>query len=80
MSYVLDMARMNSQTVYEANNFIYGFNSFDFGWLLVNSLVAPHMHNRIEQGGLPMTLKSSMMKFMGEKEPESQPSPYPEEM
>ena len=63
MSYVLDMARMNSQTVYEANNSINGFNSFDFGWLLVNSLVAPHMHNRIEQGGLTMTLKSSMMKF-----------------
>ena len=66
MSYV--MTRMNSQTVYEANNSINGFNSIDFGWLLVNSLVAPHMHNRIEQGGLTMTLKSSMMKFMGEKD------------
>ena len=74
MSYVLDMARMNSQTVYEANNSINGFNSFDPGWLLVNSHVAPHMHNRIEQG-LTMTLKSSMMKFMGKKEPESQPLP-----
>ena len=39
LSYVLDMARTNSQTVYKINNKKTEVDSFEFGWELAKSLV-----------------------------------------
>ena len=54
LSYVLDMARTNSQTVYKINNEKTEVDSFEFGWELAKSLVKKFMLERLQKGALPL--------------------------
>ena len=47
LAYVLDMSRVNSQTIYAMNKRYTSTKSFEFGWELMISLIKPHMSNRI---------------------------------
>ena len=44
LSYVLDMARINSQAIYVINNAKVDVDSFEFGWELMKALVKPNTH------------------------------------
>ena len=50
LSYVLDMARINSQAIYVINNTKEVVDSFEFGWELMKALVKPNMHTRLARG------------------------------
>ena len=55
LSYVLDMARINSQTVYVINNAKDDVDSFEFGLEFMKALVKPNMHTRLARGGVHST-------------------------
>ena len=44
-SYVLDTARINTQTVFTMNINVSNTNSFDFSWDMVKGLPKPHMES-----------------------------------
>ena len=46
LTYVLDMARINSQAIYVINNAKEDVDNFEFGWELMKVLVKPNMHTR----------------------------------
>ena len=58
LSYVLDMARTNSQTLYKINNEKTEVDRFEFGWELAKSLVKNFMLERLQKGGLTAYLKN----------------------
>ena len=45
LSYVLDTARINTQTVFTMNINVSNTNSFDFSWDMVKGLAIPHMES-----------------------------------
>lgn len=45
LSYVLDMARINTQTVFTMNINVSNTNNFDFSWDMVKGLPTPHMES-----------------------------------
>ena len=65
LSYVLDMARINSQAIYVINNAKEDLNSFDLGWELMKALVKPNMHTRLARGGLSKHLQISITHTLG---------------
>ena len=60
-SYILDTARVNSQTIYSMNNNIHPriSNSFEYGWQLVQEFIGPHVIDRKQN--LSKTLHKSVM-------------------
>ena len=50
LSYVLDMARINSHAIYVISNAKEDVDSFDFEWELMKALVKPNMHTRLARG------------------------------
>ena len=66
LSYVLDMARTNSQTVYKINNEKTEVDSFEFGWDLAKSLVKNFMLERLQKWGLTAYLKNTMLRLIAE--------------
>ena len=58
LSYVLDMARKNSQTIYVINNAKEDVDSFEFGWELMKALVKPNIHTCLARGGLSKYLQT----------------------
>ena len=66
LSYVLDMARTNSQTVYKINNEKTEVDSFEFGWELAKSLVKNFMLERLQKGGLTAYLKNTILRLIAE--------------
>ena len=44
LSYVLDMARINSEAIYVINNAKEGVDSSEFGWELLKALVKLNIH------------------------------------
>ena len=65
LSYVLDMARINSQAIYVINNAKEDVDSFEFGWELMKALVKPNMHTRLARGGLSKHLQNSITHILG---------------
>ena len=47
LSYMLDMACINSQAIYVINNAKENVDSFEFGWELMEALVKPNTHTRL---------------------------------
>ena len=66
LSYVLDMARTNSQTVYKINNEKTEVDSFEFGWEPAKSLVKNFMLERLQKGGLTAYLKNTILRLIAE--------------
>ena len=52
LSYVLDMARINSHAIYVMNNAKEDADSFKFGWDLMKAFVKPDMYTCLATGGL----------------------------
>ena len=67
LSYVLDMARTNRQTIYKINNEKTKVDSFEFGWELAKSLVKNFMLERLQKGGLTACLKNSILRLIAEE-------------
>ena len=44
LSYVLDMACINSRAIYVTNNAKEDLDSFEFGWELMKALAMPNIH------------------------------------
>ena len=65
LSYVLDMARINSQAIYVINNATEYAEIFEFGWKLMKALGNPNMHTRLVRGGLSKHLKNSITHILG---------------
>ena len=65
LSYVLDMARLNSQVIYVINNAKEDVGSFEFGWELMITLLKPNMHTRLARGGLSKHLQTSITHILG---------------
>ena len=76
LSYVLDMARINSQAIYVINNAKEDVDSFEFGWELMKALVKPNMHTRLARGVLSKHLQNSITHIPGvENDKVEQPPP-----
>ena len=76
LSYVLDIARINSQAIYVINNAKEDVDSFEFGWELMKALVKPNMHTRLARGGLSKHLQNSITHILGvENDKVEQPPP-----
>ena len=58
LSYVLDMARKNSQAIYVIKNAKEDVDSFEFGWELMKALVKPNMHTCLARRGLSKHLQT----------------------
>ena len=65
LSYILDIARINSQATYVINNKINTTDSFIFDWELTEALVLPHMKKRLLKGVLSKPLQQSVSLFVG---------------
>ena len=65
LSYVLDMARINSQAIYVINNAKEDVGSSDFGWELMKALVKPNMHTRSARRSLSKHLQNSITHILG---------------
>ena len=65
LSYVLDMARINSQTIYVINNTKEDVDSFEFGCEPMKALVKPNMHTCLARGGLSKHLQNSITHILG---------------
>ena len=65
LSYVLDMARINSLAIYVINNTKEDVYRFEFGWELMKALVKPNMHTRLARGGLSKHLQNSITHILG---------------
>ena len=73
LSYVLDVSRINSQTVLCLNtnkNPRTGVDSFKFGWDLGLALVKPQMVVRLQKGGLRRSAKSKIEVFVNDDKSE----------
>ena len=76
LSYVLDMARINSQAIYVINNAKEDVDSFEFGWELMKALVKPNMHIHLARGGLSKHLQISITHILRvENDKVEQPHP-----
>ena len=47
LSYMLDMACINSQAIYVISNAKENVGSFEFGWELMKALIKPNTHTRL---------------------------------
>ena len=65
LSYVLDMARINSHAIYVINNAKKIVDSFKFGWELMKAFVKPNMHTRLARGGLSKHLQNWITHILG---------------
>jgi hypothetical protein len=65
--YILDTARINSQTVHALQNAMEPrkINSFEYGWDLAMSLIKPHIRNR-SKIGLHSSTKAKINIILGE--------------
>ena len=76
LSYMLDMARINSQAIYVINKAKVGVDSFEFAWELMKALVKCNMHTHLARGGLSKDLQNSITHILGvEKDKVEQPPP-----
>ena len=58
LSYVLDMARINSQAIYVISNAKEDVDSFEFGLELMKALVKPNMDIHLARGSLSKHLQN----------------------
>ena len=65
LSYVLDMARINSRAIYVINDAKEDVDSFEFGWELMKALVKSNMHTRLAGGHLSKHRQSSITQILG---------------
>ena len=65
LSYILDMARINSQVIYVIKNKINTTISFSFGWELTKASVAPDMKRHPLKGGLSKPIQQLVSLFTG---------------
>ena len=65
LSYMLDMAHINSQAIHVINNAKEDVDSFKFVWELMKALVNPHMHTHLAKGDLPKHLQISIKHILG---------------
>ena len=65
LSYMLDMAHINSQAMYVINNAKVDADSFEFGWDTMKALIKPNMHTRLARGGLSKHLQNSIKHILG---------------
>ena len=76
LSYVLDMARINSQDIYVINKAKEDVDSFEFGWELMKGLLKPNMHTHLARGALSKHLHNSITHILGvESDKVEQPTP-----
>lgn len=71
-SYILDTARVNSQTIFgkNTNKDPRSINSFNYGWELVMSLCIPQIRRRKETPGLPQSTIAKIKLLLDDSEPE----------
>lgn len=62
-AYILDIVRVNAQTIATANGATVK-SSFEFAWELVLALAKPHMQSRLAIGGLQMRLTASIKAYL----------------
>lgn len=69
-AYILDVTRVNAQTIASANG-AHKTSSFDFGWDLMMALAKPMMEARFVKSGIQTNLRASIGKFLkkGHEEP-----------
>ena len=67
LSYVLDMARINSPVIFVINNTKEDLYSFEFRWELMKALVKPNMYTRLARRGLSKHLQNSITNILGVK-------------
>ena len=75
LSYVLDMARINSQAISVINNPREDIDSFEFGLELMKALVRPNMHTRLARVGLSKHLQNSITHILGVEDDNVKQSP-----
>ena len=64
VSYVLDMACINSQAIYVINNAKEDVSSFEFGWKLMKALIKLNMHTYLGRAGLSKYLENSISHIL----------------
>ena len=72
LCFMLDVTRINAQTIFSLNKSlnVRKTDSFIFGWDLVLSLVTPQIQIRSETKGLQGDIKKKMALFIGLPEPQ----------
>lgn len=70
LAYMLDTARINSQTIFALNNELEPrkTSSFKFGWHIVNALVTPHLHIRKQNIHLQKSILNKIVSILNEPE------------
>ena len=65
LSYVLEMAHLNSQAIYVINNAREDVGSFEFGWELMKALIKPNMCTCLVRGSLSKHLQNLITHILG---------------
>ena len=73
LSYVLGMARINSQAIYIINNVKEDVDSFELWWELMKALLKPNMHTRLARGSLSKHLQNSITQILENNKVEQPP-------